>query len=297
MEEKNGVLIQNEKQANRAVAKVMRITFLIFTLVYLLNVFGIFVVDMGIMTLAYVAGSVLLWVPTLLVSVGKQQKSYVKYVLILCAVAFVTIAASTLGYHVVLLYIYAIAIASLYFSKKLNILTTVLSVIGVSVGQWINFTLDTLTDKNFTDLYKLIVYGIVPRALVLVAIAAIFTMLCERTAGMLSNLLNAEEQEKMMNHMKLMQEKSKQTSDELLHMVKELSVITDASMAANGQIAEETTHVLQSFSENTEEITGVNERTQDINTRLIALGTMNEQVASLAKQINERTRENQEKMD
>ena len=97
----------------------------------------------------------------------------------------------------VLLYIYAIAIASLYFSKKLNILTTVLSVIGVSVGQWINFTLDTLTDKNFTDLYKLIVYGIVPRALVLVAIAAIFTMLCERTAGMLSNLLNAEEQEKM----------------------------------------------------------------------------------------------------
>ena len=69
MEEKNGVLIQNEKQANRAVAKVMRITFLIFTLVYLLNVFGIFVVDMGIMTLAYVAGSVLLWVPTLLVSV------------------------------------------------------------------------------------------------------------------------------------------------------------------------------------------------------------------------------------
>lgn len=297
MEEKNGVLIQNEKQANKAVAKVMRITFLIFTLVYLLNVFGIFVVDMGIMTLAYVAGSVLLWVPTLLVSVGKQQKSYVKYVLILCAVAFVTIAASTLGYHVVLLYIYAIAIASLYFSKKLNILTTVLSVIGVSVGQWINFTLDTLTDKNFTDLYKLIVYGIVPRALVLVAIAAIFTMLCERTAGMLSNLLNAEEQEKMMNHMKLMQEKSKQTSDELLHMVKELSVITEASMAANGQIAEETTNVLQSFSENTEEITGVNERTQDINTRLIALGTMNEQVASLAKQINERTRENQEKMD
>ena len=47
MEEKSGVLIQNEKQANRAVAKVMRITFLIFTLVYLLNVFGIFVINMG----------------------------------------------------------------------------------------------------------------------------------------------------------------------------------------------------------------------------------------------------------
>lgn len=34
MEERSSVLIQNEKQANRAVAKVMRITFIIFTLVY-----------------------------------------------------------------------------------------------------------------------------------------------------------------------------------------------------------------------------------------------------------------------
>ncbi|MDD6656020.1 MAG: hypothetical protein PUE95_01760, partial [Lachnospiraceae bacterium] len=214
MEEKSGVLIQNEKQANRAVAKVMQITFLIFTVVYLLNVFGIFVVDMGIMTFAYIVGSVLLWVPTLIVIVGKNQQSYVKYILILCAVVFVTVVATTLGYHAVLLFIYAIAIASLYFSKKLNIITTILSVVGVSLGQWLAFTLDTLTDHNFTNTYKLFVYGILPRAMVLIAIAAIFTMLCERTAGMLSNLLNAEEQERMMNQMKQMQEQSRQTSDE-----------------------------------------------------------------------------------
>ena len=297
MEEKSGVLIQNEKQANRAVAKVMQITFLIFTVVYLLNVFGIFVVDMGIMTFAYIVGSVLLWVPTLIVIVGKNQQSYVKYILILCAVIFVTVVATTLGYHAVLLYIYAIAIASLYFSKKLNILTTILSVVGVSLGQWLAFTLDTLTDHNFTNTYKLFVYGILPRALVLIAIAAIFTMLCERTAGMLSNLLNAEEQERMMNQMKQMQEQSRQTSDELLQMVKELSVITESSMKANEQITDETGSVLQSFSENTKEITGMNERTQDIHARLLALGTMNEQVAELAKQVNLTTKENQEKMD
>ena len=297
MQEKSGVLIQNEKQANRAVAKVMQITFLIFTVVYLLNVFGIFVVDMGIMTFAYIVGSVLLWVPTLIVIVGKNQQSYVKYILILCAVIFVTVVATTLGYHAVLLYIYAIAIASLYFSKKLNILTTILSVMGVSLGQWLAFTLDTLTDHNFTTTYKLFVYGILPRALVLIAIAAIFTMLCERTAGMLSTLLDAEEQERMMNQMKQMQEQSRQTSDELLQMVKELSVITESSMKANEQITDETGSVLQSFSENTKEITGMNERTQDIHARLLALGTMNEQVAELAKQVNLTTKENQEKMD
>ena len=297
MKEKSGVLLQNEKQANRAAAKVMRITFLIFTLVYLLNVFGMFVVDMGIMTLAYVAGSVFLWLPTLIVNVGKQQKGYVKYVLILSAVIFVTICASTLGYHVVILDIYAIAIASLYFSRKLNVITTIATVVGTSFGQWLCFALNVFEDKNFTSPYKLIVYGIVPRAMVLVAIAAIFTMLCERTAGMLSNLLNAEEQEKMMNDMKQMQEKSRQTSDELFHVVKELSVITEASMKANEQIAEETTNIMQNFGENTDEITGMNGRTQDINAQLVTLGNMNGQIAALAREINERTAENQAKMD
>ena len=139
MGSKSGVLVQNEKQANKAVAKVMRITFIIFTLVYILNVLGIFIVDMKIMTTAYVLGSVLLWLPTVLVNIAKRDGSYVKYALTICAVIFITIVTSTLGYHAVLLYIYAIAIASLYFSKKINVMTMILSVIGVSAGQIICF--------------------------------------------------------------------------------------------------------------------------------------------------------------
>ena len=44
MEERVGVVVQNEKHANKSVAKVMSITFLIFSIVFLLNVLGIFVV-------------------------------------------------------------------------------------------------------------------------------------------------------------------------------------------------------------------------------------------------------------
>ena len=54
MEEEHGILNENEKQANVIVAKVMRITFYIFTLVYLLNVVGIFVINDVIMTGAYI---------------------------------------------------------------------------------------------------------------------------------------------------------------------------------------------------------------------------------------------------
>lgn len=103
---RSGVLVQNEKKANYAAAKVMRITFIIFSLVYLLNIIGIFVVDMKIMTIAYIGGSVFLWIPTLVVNLGKREDEWVKYLLPVCAVLFVTIAASTLGYHVVLIYMY-----------------------------------------------------------------------------------------------------------------------------------------------------------------------------------------------
>ena len=297
MGSKSGVLVQNEKQANKAVSKVMRITFIIFTLVYILNVLGIFIVDMKVMTMAYVLGSIMLWMPTILVNVAKQDGSYVKYALTICAVIFITIVTSTLGYHVVLLYIYAIAIASLYFSKKINVMTMILSVIGVSAGQIICFWFNILPDKNFTTLYKLIVYGIVPRAMVLIAIAAIFTMLCERTTGMLSNLMNAEEQERMIEEMRLMHEKSVETSKTLMGMVKELSHITENSMESNRQIVEETGNVLDSFSKNSEEITGINERTQDINARLEELTAINRQLSDLANQVNQLSKENQNKMN
>lgn len=297
MGSKSGVLVQNEKQANKAVSKVMRITFIIFTLVYILNVLGIFIVDMKVMTMAYVLGAIMLWMPTILVNVAKQDGSYVKYALTICAVIFITIVTSTLGYHVVLLYIYAIAIASLYFSKKINVMTMILSVIGVSAGQIICFWFNIFPDKNFTTLYKLIVYGIVPRAMVLIAIAAIFTMLCERTTGMLSNLMNAEEQERMIEEMRLMHEKSVETSKTLMGMVKELSHITENSMDSNRQIVEETGNVMDSFSKNSEEITGINERTQDINARLEELTAINRQLSDLANQVNQLSKENQNKMN
>lgn len=297
MENRSSVLVQNEKQANKAVAKVMRITFLIFSVVFLLNVLGIFVVDMKTMTAAYVLGSALLWLPTVIVNVAKRDGAGVKYVLTVCAVIFITIVTSTLGYHAVLLFIYAIAIASLYFSKRINVLTMILSVIGVSAGQFICFWFDILPDKNFPTLYKLIVYGIVPRAMVLIAIAAIFTMLCERTAGMLSNLMNAEEQERMLREMRLMQQKSQETSGMLKGMVKELSQITENSMESNRQIVAETGNVLDSFSKNSEEITGINERTQDINARLQELTAINRQLSGLAGRINALSADNQNKMD
>lgn len=89
------------------------------------------------------------------------------------------------------------------------------------------------------ELKEVILFGIIPRALVLIAVAAIFTMLCSRTANMLSNLMGAEEQMEILDRMTQMKDKAVHTSETMLDMVKELSEIMHSSLKANREITEE----------------------------------------------------------
>ena len=291
------LLRQNEKEANILVAKVMRITFIIFTLIYILNVIGIFKVDKMIMTIAYIGGGCLLLLPTVLVNILKCNGSYIKYVNVICASVFVTLLSITLTYHVVAIYVYSIAIASLYFSKGLNIMATGLTVVGVSVGQILAFYLKTLQDDNFTEFNSVIIFGVIPRALVLIAVAAIFTMLCSRTAAMLSNLMGAEEQKEMFQRMKQMKENASQTSEIMFGMVSELSEITEVSLQANQSIAEQAERLLKGSTENTEAVENADRKIQDITELLEGLSNMNHRTARLTDQIGENTQENQTRMD
>ncbi|MBQ2801226.1 MAG: hypothetical protein IJF03_07545 [Lachnospiraceae bacterium] len=292
-----GLLRQNEKEANLLVAKVMRITFIIFTLIYILNVLGIFTVDKMIMTIAYIGGGCMLLLPTLLVNILKRESNGIKYMNVVCASVFVTILSITLTYHVVAIYVYPIAIASLYFSKRLNIVATSLTVAGVSVGQILAFYLNTLQDDNFTKFNSVIIFGIIPRALILIAVAAIFTMLCSRTASMLSNLMGAEEQKEMFNRMKQMKESAAKTSEIMFGMVSELSEITEASLKANQSIADEAERLLLGSTENTSAVENADCKIQDITEQLEGLSNMNHKTAKLTDQIGENTQENQKRMD
>ena len=196
----------------------------------------------------------------------------------------------------VVFYVYPIAIASLYFSKKLNVIATVLTVIGVSIGQIAAFLLQTLQDDNFTDMYRVIVFGVVPRALILIAIAAIFTTLGKRTAAMLSNLMGAEEQEQLLDNMQKMRASAVKTSAALYDMVSELSEITEGSMQANELITQEADTLLVRTTENTESVEHTNQSMQDISEKITGLSRLNHETALLTEQIERNTQDNQNRM-
>lgn len=74
------IIKRNEKDANIVVAKIFFITFLLFTVVFLLNVLGVFVIYQPAMILAYVSNSVLLLSPMLINKIVPTSSKYLKYI-------------------------------------------------------------------------------------------------------------------------------------------------------------------------------------------------------------------------
>lgn len=283
------LLLENERSANKAAAKVMRVTALVFAIVLLLDIIGVFVVPLKVMVSAFIIGTVLLYIPTFIVRTEKNSSPRVKYVIVFCSMLFTVIAAVTLSYHAVLLYVYPIAIASLYFLRRLNIFASVITVIGVSAGQLGAFYLDYVTDDNFVEMHEVLIYGIIPRAMVLLAVSAIFTMLCKRTASMLGNLMGAEQQ-------RIMREKSLEVSHKLFATVTELESITGAAAEANRSIAEESGKVMRDSEANSGHISSVNENMTMISESLVKLSEMSERISELTVRASDITAENDEKM-
>ena len=113
-----------------------------------------------------------------------------------------------------------------------------------TVGRVLAFKLNPGPDLNFPTWYGLIVFSIVPTVLMLTLIGTIFSALANNTNEMMSSLMNAEEQEKMFNHMKTLSEKSSEVSKGLLEGMKTLGEVTHNSMKANEEISNNTVTVV-----------------------------------------------------
>ncbi len=236
-------LNRNEYSANQAAAKVMRVTSLLYALVFMLDYVGIFVVDLTVMFISFIVSVILLYIPTFILSVLKLNGKWIKYVIISCAVLFTAVVASILSFHAIPLFVYPIAIASFYFSGRLNLFASITTVVGVSVGQLISFFLDLLPDKNFELLEDVLVYAILPRAIIIFSISEVFTMLSKRTTAMMQSLKDAYEKAREndeLRHAKIIAENANRAkSDFLANMSHEIRTPINAIIGMDEMILRE----------------------------------------------------------
>jgi len=194
--------------------------------------------------------AVLLVIPAILSLLLKMNGWYIKYITVTAAVLMVTVISLLLSYHAVLLLIYPLAIASLYFSRRLSWYATITVVAASTAAPLLGTDLAGVVDKNFVDTFELLIYGIIPRNIELIAISVIFIFLSKRTRAMLQNVMGAEEQKNLLTRMVSITDEARNASNTLVSSIGQLSGITESTTKANEQIAHNTGKIA-SGSENT----------------------------------------------
>lgn len=293
----SSIISQNELEANRFVAKIMRITTVMLVLVLVLNLTHIFKIKETPMIICCSINFVLLLIPTLLVNVLKLSHPSLKYIFVMIAIVFVSMTTVVMNWHAILLFIYAIGIASIYFSKPLSIVAIAASMIFMTVAQIFAYNLGVTVDLNQKDMHALILYCLLPRGISLFAVSLIFTSLNSRTSKLLGNLMDADEQARMINHMQKMQDKSLEVSDSLSDAVTTLSTVTDTTNQMNQDIATRTAQVANGSAQSVNQLSDVVQNFDSISQNLNNLASMTNDIARISNSVYTLTANNSTNID
>ena len=165
-----------------------------------------------------------------------------------------------------------------------------------TVGRVLAFKLNPGPDLNFPTWYGLIVFSIVPTVLMLTLIGTIFSALANNTNEMMSSLMNAEEQEKMFNHMKTLSEKSSEVSKGLLEGMKTLGEVTHNSMKANEEISDNTVTVVDGIQSSMKQLNIAESNSSQIYESVQELAEESEEIAQLFVNVETLSNENKAHM-
>ncbi len=292
----NSILKHNEQEANFFAARIMLFTILFIALVFILDLLKIFIVPINTMAIACGAATLLLAVPTVLVKLLKLRHPVIKYITVTSATLMVAIMNIFLSYHVILLFMFPAAIASLFFSRKVSWYTAGLTLVCTVGSQVLNFLYGDVGDRNLKTLFEVMVYGVAPRSIELIALSVIFILLSVRTRAMLQNVMGAEEQAGLLEKMKQSGNRAMEVSAQLSESVSQLSVITVETTASNEQIAENTAHLAEGSEDSHRFANAATARVDNMSEKLKGIAGESRNIADISRKLVEINNDSGEKI-
>lgn len=184
------IVRQNEAEANKTVANVLLATFCIFTVIVILNLCRVFIIDQAVMLTAYGISALLLLSPLVLNRVVDPSNPRLKFIYIILTNLFLFVIESTLSFHVVVVYAYPIAIASLYFSKRVTMFGLIFTAVTSVLGQFAGFFMSCVPDQNFLVMKRLVLFSVLPRTLCLGSFGYLIYFISERMTKLLDRQIN-----------------------------------------------------------------------------------------------------------
>lgn len=121
-------------KVNKYTLRCLTFTLLCTVVVWIANLCGIFIVNQRLLSGGFMIATVILLIALLVGRLVDLKKSWVKYFLLFSVTLAVTVDATTLSYHAVLLSVLPLLLATQYTSKKVIIYTYLISILGIFIG-------------------------------------------------------------------------------------------------------------------------------------------------------------------
>lgn len=183
---------EQELLANTYVMRCLSITMIVYLITFLLDVFGIFTVELNLMCKAFFISAgiyILVQVVSRVISLSDKRT---KYFILTCTVILFSISGMYLTYHVILTSILPFLYATLYSSRKvmryvytLTVLSTIVVVYGGYYFGLCDANMVLLTTNDYADTVKngvmllnqanvnpavtLLLFFVLPRSLIFIA--------------------------------------------------------------------------------------------------------------------------------
>lgn len=237
----NNLILDFEKDSDRRISAICRAMIVLNVVVVLLNVLHIFKISSAIYP-TLIVSAVILLLPTLFYDILGWRSKWIRFLVLTLLVFMSGLMYAVLSYHVIIMLALPVVVSCLYCERTNVIYTTVLSVPVMIVSHLIAFKLRIVPDEPLVTLDGVLLYGIMPRVIELVAISVICISITGKFQRLIAALVKKnselyEEQEIMVCSLsELVEAQSHETGQH----VKRVAAYTEILCRAMGLSEEET---------------------------------------------------------
>lgn len=186
----NETLDENAKEADRFVIISLFWCIAFSIIVWSLNMLGVFPLDKLWLTISISIILCLLTTSIILLKIFKEQKIWIKYIMIGVMILTTSIAYDIFTYHAVMLFIYPTIMSCLYFNKRLLNFTIMSTLIMMLVAHIIGPLIGFINDDPLNTVTKSLKFGFIPRGFIYLFLSQITRFISNRSSKMLDRVYN-----------------------------------------------------------------------------------------------------------
>lgn len=247
MDYSGAIIKEYDEMADRRVAAVCRINIAFMVIVGLLNILGIFIIDMKMLMIAVISSIIIYLLPTFIYNLYGVHNGWIRYVILFLLVVLAGIQYAVLSYHVILMLSFPLVIACLYSGKRYVTYVSVLIVPMLICSHIAAYRLGVVPDEPLVTLKGTILYGILPRLIEMSAFIVAAYFIADRMQALAGRVilknkeLYADQENTLTSLSEIIESQSEHTGTH----VKRVALYTDIICKGLGMSDEESWKISQ----------------------------------------------------